>query len=86
MKKLYKYSGHLNSLFVADEEDVRKSIGKTVYFSQWYCELRLSEHHFSVITDDQEFIAKFLELGCDILENPLLRLADQSDFAVDTAE
>lgn len=73
MNKIYRFEyycgrmGVVESLFIADEEDVRKIIGKTVRFGEIlgkhsYVICDIEKKHFEVLTDDQEFINKFVEI------------------------
>lgn len=82
MKKLYRFfwdcgrQGEVNGIFVAEEENIKESLGKEVYFGEIlgkHSEIcgELSEEDFEVLTDDQEFIKKFQEFGCASGYNPL---------------
>lgn len=70
MKKLYRFhwdcgrQGDVEGVFVSDEETIKAALGKTVSFgsilgkhSEVYGELDLEA--LTVLTDDQDFIAKF---------------------------
>lgn len=90
MEKLYKFNfdcgrmGSLNGLFVEDEVDIQNAVGKYVYFgevlgkhSEVSGTLELSD--FKVLTDDQEFIHKFLKYGCESGYNPLHYLEEDEE-------
>jgi len=83
MRKLYKYRwdfyrmGVVEGIFVAEDTDVDAAIGTHVYFGEIlgkHSEVQgtLEADHLRVLTDDQDFIAKFVELGCESGYNPLL--------------
>jgi len=70
MEALYKFHwdrgrmGDVESIFVADTEEVAKAIGKTVYFGEILgkfsdIEGTLSSEDLIVLTEDQDFIAKY---------------------------
>ena len=74
MKKLYKFywdcgrMGSLDGIFIADDKDVKKVIGKEVYFGEVlgkHSEIygTLEEKDLKVITDDHDFIKKCEEYG-----------------------
>ena len=85
MKKLYSFCwecgrmGDLEGLFIAEENEVKKLIGKEIYFgevlgkhSEIYGDLE--EKDITVKSDDQEFIAKLREIiGRDTISgyNPI---------------
>ena len=85
MLKLYSYyqdcgrMGDLTSLFIADDSKVAEIIGKSIYFgevlgkhSEIVCDIE--EGDFTVKSDDQDFIKKFIEImGADFStgHNPL---------------
>ena len=73
MKKIYVFywdcgrMGSLDGLFVAEESDIEKVIGKEVYFGEVlgkHSEIygMLEESDLTVKTDDQEFIRKFIDI------------------------
>jgi hypothetical protein len=73
MKKMYKYfcdvgrMGHLDGLFVADDEDVRNSIGMEVYFGEVlgkYSEVygELAKDEVTEVTDNHLFIDMAVKL------------------------
>lgn len=75
MKKLYRFywdcrrMGDVRGLFVADEADVEAAIGKHVYFGEIlgkHSEIcgTLDRKDLEVVTDDQDFIEKFVRFGC----------------------
>lgn len=73
MKAIYEFywdcrrMGSVEGLFIAEKEDVKAAIGKEVRFGEilgkhsdvWGT---LEEGECTVLTDDQEFIAKFEEI------------------------
>lgn len=82
MKKLYRFNlncgrmGCLTGLFVVDEQDIQKAIGQYVYFGEVLgkhseIECRLEEKHFTMLTDDQSFIEKFVKFNCESGTNPI---------------
>ena len=88
MNKLYKFywdcgrMGHLSGIFVADDEAVKEVIGKEIYFGEVlgkHSEIfgYLDEKDLTVLTDDQVFIKKFLELDCECGRNPINYLPEE---------
>ena len=76
MKKLYQFDWHcgrmgdLDGLFIAEESEVNAIIGKNIYFGEVlgkHSEVSgtLDPEDIQVKTDDQEFIAKFIEIMGD---------------------
>jgi len=76
MKKLYKFSwfcgrmGDLDGIFVAEDSDVEALIGKNIYFGEVlgkHSEIHgiLDAGDVVVKSDDQDFIAKFIEIMGD---------------------
>jgi hypothetical protein len=76
VKKMYRFNVHcgrqgdLAGLFVADSEEVDRAMGKSVFFDEPFGKhsavtVTLAPEHFTVATDDQDFIAKFeaLKIG-----------------------
>lgn len=60
-------SGDLEGLFIADSDDVAKAIGKNIYFGEVlgkHSEVEgiLEAGDITLKTDDQEFIAKVIEI------------------------
>ena len=84
-KAIYKFlwdcsrSGCVESLFVATTEEVQAAMDKEVYFGEIlgkHSEVHgvLSAEDLTVVTDDQEFIAKFEQIlgdGFSTGHNPL---------------
>jgi len=73
MKKIYEFGvncgrmGDLDGMFIADEEEVNKIMGKNIYFGEVLgkhseISIDLEEEHLTVKTDDQDFITKFIEI------------------------
>lgn len=73
MKKLYRFHweirrmGDVDGVFVATEKEIKETIGKTIYFgevlgkhSEIYGELE--EKDLEVLSEDQEFIEKLIEV------------------------
>lgn len=59
--------GNLEGIFVADQEEVKKLIGKEIYFGEVlgkHSEIygNLDDEDLKVLTTDQEFITKFIEI------------------------
>ena len=82
MKVVYKFHwdcgrmGEVNSVFVADPKDVKKAIGKNVYFGEIlgkHSEIygTLDETDLELATDDPEFVATFEKLELSTGYNPL---------------
>jgi len=82
MLKLYKFDfdcgrmGRLFGLFVAEEKDIKNIIGKKAYFGEVlgkHSEIygTIEENDIEIVTNDQEFIAKFENFNCAIGYNPL---------------
>jgi hypothetical protein len=69
--------GEVTGLFVADEKDVEKAIGSSVYFGEIlgkHSEIygTLEEKDVVVKSDDQDFITKFVAIvGNRVGYNPL---------------
>lgn len=81
MKKLYKFEwdcrrmGEVTGIFVEDDAEVSKHIGKDVYFGEIlgkHSEVYgvVEETDITVLTEDQEFIKKFEELVGTVGYNP----------------
>lgn len=93
MKKLFRFTffcgrqGSLHGLFVADDADVARAMGTTIDFDEpfgkhSFLNYTISMEHFEIVTDDQDFIAKWeqYEVGScgedpigtamDMLNNP----------------
>ena len=77
MKAIYKFEencgrhGMLQGIFVAEEDDIKKSIGKTVVFGEVLGKhsdvtVELTEDHFDKVTDDPTAVRIFLsyDLSC----------------------
>jgi len=90
MKKLYRYTmdcrrqGRVVGLFVADDSEVKEAMGKEVYFGEILGKHSdvsgtLSEDEFKVLTDDQDFIDKFLKFECHSGYNPLHYLSEDRE-------
>lgn len=73
MKKLYNFfwdcgrAGDLKGLFIADEEEINKLIGKEIYFGEVlgkHSEIFgiLERDEVEVKSDDQEFISKLIDV------------------------
>jgi hypothetical protein len=88
MKKLYRYRwdiyrmGTIEGIFVADDDAVAQIEGSHVYFGEILgkhsdVQGRLEAEHFKVLTGDQDFIAKFEELGCSSGHNPFHYLENE---------
>lgn len=74
MKQLYKYSqdfgrqGYLSRTFIIDSEEIGKWKGSEVYFGEAlgkYSEIfdKLDDSTLTLVTSDQEFIAKLEQFG-----------------------
>lgn len=62
--------GDLDGIFIAEESEVKKAIGAEIYFGEVlgkHSEIfgTLDPEDLTVKTDDQEFIAKFIEIMGD---------------------
>lgn len=62
--------GDLSGMFVCEKEQLEKLYGHTVYFGEVLgkhsdVELDMTEKNLSIKTDDQDFIAKFIEIMGD---------------------
>jgi len=88
--KLYKFywdckrMGKLEGIFTAEEENIKKAIGREICFGEVlgkHSEIfgTLEEGEIIEITDDQDFIKKFKELKLDTGYNPLDYLEDEDD-------
>lgn len=96
MRKLYRFNwyggrmGYLHGMFAAEESDVANAIGETVHFGEVLGKhsdvtVELEESHMSVVTEDQDFIAKFESLGCASGHNPLHYVEDEGSDEEDEA-
>ena len=59
--------GDLTGIFIADETDIQRVIGKEVYFGECLgkhsdIECLIKEDHFQLLSNDQDFITKFEEI------------------------
>ena len=69
--------GDLEGLFVANHEDIDSIIGKRIYFGEVlgkHSEIWIdsfSEDHITLLTEDEAFIDKLIELGLETGFNPL---------------
>jgi hypothetical protein len=81
-KGLFRYysdcerQGSLEGTFVAEKIDVENAIGKHVSFGEVlgkHSDVNgiIEREEIELLTDDQEFIAKFVELKCESGFNPL---------------
>jgi len=84
MLKLYRFywdcgrMGSLNGLFIADDAEVARFIGKKCYFGEglWGT---LEEGDLEIVTDDQDFIDKcrrYIDYNTLSGHNPILRMQD----------
>jgi hypothetical protein len=86
--------GDLDGMFVCDKADLEKLYGKTVYFGEVLgkhsdVEIEVDEGCFEIKTEDQEFIAKFIEImgdgtisgysPFDYIDEDMLTDADEND-------
>lgn len=88
MEKLYRFyvdygrHGDVEGTFVADEAEVAAAFGYTVEFYEPFgkhseASCTLAAEHFTVLTEDQEFIAKARQYGISRSGvNPIALLAD----------
>jgi len=93
MKKIYKYvldysrMGYVDGLFIAEESEIQAAMGKTIYFGEIlgkYSEVidDLTEDSLTVLSDNQDFIAKFIEVmgdGTISGYNPLDYIQDEDE-------
>lgn len=93
-KVLYRYqldcgrAGCLEAVFVSTRQEVAEAIGSRVDFGEAFGKHSsvtgvLEELEFQELTDDQDFIAKFLELNCENGKNPLHYLSDDEEDEVE---
>lgn len=93
MRKLYSYfvdcgrMGNLEGLFIADDAEVKESIGKEVYFGEVlgkHSEVSgvLEEGELTVVSEDQNKIEWLSELLGDNLSgfNPLDYIQDDEEY------
>lgn len=76
--------GHVRGQFVATDEEMRKHIGRDIYFGEIlgkHSEVfgTLEEKDLKRLTDDPAFIAKYEELGCASGYNPLHYLREDDE-------
>lgn len=89
MKKLFKFHwdcgrmGDVEGVFVADDGDVEKAIGKRVYFGEILGKHSdifgtLDAKDLTVVTDNQDFIEKAVRYGIGSTgHNPLHYLSEE---------
>lgn len=88
MNKLYKYysdygrMGDIEGIFVASDDEIRVKSGKPAYMGEMlgkHSEIRDDdwESNLTILTDDQKFIDKFLEIKAETGVNPLHYIADE---------
>ena len=77
-------SGYLSGGFVAESEDVNNTLGKSIYFgevlgkhSEVYGELEKCD--LKILSEDQDFIAKFKEIVGSVGYNPLAYLREDQE-------
>lgn len=81
-KKLYEYSeefgrmGDLSGIFVAEEADVARAMGETAYLGEVLGKhanitASISPDTIRELTDDADFVAKFVKFGCGSGTNPV---------------
>lgn len=73
--------GELSSVFTATPEDIAASIGRRAYFGEAlgkHSDIRtdLTEDHFELVTDNQEFVGMFDKFRLSTGYNPLDYLRD----------
>lgn len=90
MQGVYKFQfdggrgGSLHGLFVAEDEDVKAVIGREAHFGEVlgkHSEVQgpIEESDIKLLTQDQEFVKKFLEYGCAVGFSPWDGLTDDED-------
>lgn len=73
MNKIYKFyvdygrMGSLEGIFVADEKDVAKIMGKEIYFGEVLgkhseCSAEINEDTLTVLSEDPDFVEKFISI------------------------
>lgn len=89
MKKLYKFywdcgrGGNLRGLFIENDETVKGSMGKKVYFGEVlgkHSEVfgHLEECDLEVVSEDQTFIEQFEKIvGTSFGYNPIKRIMEE---------
>jgi hypothetical protein len=75
-------NGTLHGLFVAEDDDVKAIIGRDAYFGEVlgkHSEVQgpIEEGDIKLITQDQDFVAKFIEYGCATGYSPWDGLQDE---------
>lgn len=90
MKCLYRFNldygrmGSLTGLFVASPEKIKNLIGKEVYFGEVLGKHSdvfsiMEESDFKLLTDDQDFISKFIQFDCESGINPFHYMEDEDE-------
>ena len=92
MEKIYKFyvdcgrMGDLEGIFIADEEEVNKIMGRNICFYEVLgkhsaVNVFFDHNDIKVLTDDQDFIKKFKEIteGRAIGVNPLHYIEEEDD-------
>lgn len=78
-------SGELMGVCVAHREEIEAAIGKSVYFGEVLgkhsdVQITLEESDFTILTDDKEFITKYILLfGTGHGHNPFDYLEDEDE-------
>jgi hypothetical protein len=81
MIKLYKFHvnygrmGNISGIFSIEENELTRYNGKMVYFGEILgkhsdVDYEINKDDFTVLTDDQDFISRFDEMGCESGYNP----------------
>lgn len=95
MNKLYSYSDsgrgwRIEGMFVSDDESLKELYDKDLYYGEVcgkHSELTLNffEGDFTVVTEDQDFIRKFIDLIGYSGYNPFYYLPDDEEDEYDPA-
>jgi hypothetical protein len=86
--KLYRYHedfgrmGYLSGTFVADDKDVAKVFDDSVYLGEVLgkhsdINAYIDDKTLTILTDDQDFIRKFLMYQCGSGHNPVAAFLEQ---------
>ena len=86
--KVYKFHadlgrmGDLHGVFVATSDQIQKALGRDAYFGEVLgkhsdINVPLKGDMFKVLTDDVDFVSKFIRYQCESGFNPLHYLDDE---------
>lgn len=74
--------GDLHGIFVATDDQIQQALGKDAYFGEVLGKhsdiiVCLKGDMFKVVTDDRDFVGKFIQYRCESGLNPLHYIESQ---------